>query len=616
MTEQKENKTLRQTAKENAIGFAWGMKLAWQTNRSCLLIWTLLSFLGALLPAGLLALTKQIVDLVSENAQRQEEFSKTMLLLVALTALLFARAVYNLLPSLFTFIAHIVYAVAMQKKLSQKVRTIPLRCFDDKETADDMDTLKSQMRTLGRFLENSIGFISTIISLASMLALAAATSWILLMSAIAFIFIVIPVGYKNSRESFEYWNEERIVRRRWDYFFHLNFKMDEAKEIRVLGLGDMIRENWRKVYWPQMEKRLKHMDQMQMKFDVMSLFQLAVRFLIMFLGLWLVSEDKLQLGGLTLFISVFEQILGSCNQLSRGVSRLLERCQYMYFVYRVFGTDYKNRIPKAEEDPSIHPTKTEANERPIVFELKDVSFYYNQDKKAIDHLTLQIRKGQTVALVGPNGAGKSTLVQLLLGIYAPTQGQMFFEGRPYSQWTQEEIIQKMGVTFQDFMKFELMIRENIAFGDVTKVDDDAALMRAADKGGANKLIARFDDGLNHYMGRWYQQKSSMFSGGEWQRLAVSRAHLSDREIMALDEPAAALDPIAEMQQFKNIKDTIQERTSILISHRIGFARLADLIVVLDHGKLVEIGQHDELMAKKGVYYRMFSEQAEWYQGGA
>ena len=140
-------------------------------------------------------------------------------------------------------------------------------------------------------------------------------------------------------------------------------------------------------------------------------------------------------------------------------------------------------------------------------------------------------------------------------------------------------------------------------------------MEAAQKGGADKLVRRFDDGLDHYMGRWYQQKSSMFSGGEWQRLAVSRAHLSNREILVLDEPAAALDPIAEMEQFNHIKDTIMDRTSVLISHRIGFARLADLIVVLDNGRMVEQGSHEELMDKGGVYYRMFSEQAGWYQQG-
>lgn len=610
---QNEKKSLKEELKESLVGFGFGMKLAWQKQRVSFLLWFGMSLLGALLPSMLLALTKEIVDEISLNVQNHDDFSKAVMLIVVLAAILFGRAVYNLVPTLFAYISHITYSVTMQKMLGKKVQTIPLRCFDDKATADDMDGVKKQIRTWGWFMANAVSFLSVIVSLVSMLILAATTSWILLVIAILFILIVIPVGYKTSRDNYEYRMEERVIRRRWDYFFHLNFNTDAAKEFRVLGLGDYIREQWRAVYEPQLGKRLENTYKKQWKFDAMSLFQLAVKFSIMFLGLWLIANGELQLGGLTLFISVFDAILNDCNKLGRTINLLLERAQDMYFIRQVFATDYKSRIPMAEEDPSVQPTTVEKDEAPIVFELKDVSFHYNDEKNAIENLSLQIRKGQTVALVGANGAGKSTLIKLLLGIYTPTEGQMFFEGKPYSQWTREEFVKKIGVTFQDFVKFELMIRENIAFGDVSKVQDDEALAQAAQKGGADKLIARFNDGLDHYMGRWYQQKSSMFSGGEWQRLAVSRAHLSDREILIMDEPAAALDPIAEMQQFRNIKDTIHERTSVLISHRIGFARLADLIVVLDHGKLAEIGRHDELMQNGGLYYQMFSEQAEWYQ---
>lgn len=605
--------TFLQRMREVLNGFTWGMKEGWSIHKGCLLLWIVLSLVGALLPTGLLALTKQIVDEVSAHAQSQDDFSHTILLVIFLAAVLFMKAVYNLFPLMFTFIAHIIYAVAMQKKLGKKVQNIPLRCFDDKETADDMDTVKAEMRTMGRFFETAINFLSNAVSIVSVLVLAATTSWPLLLAALLFLMVVLPVGYKNSLEAFDYWDDERIVRRRWDYFFHLNFNTDAAKEFRVLGLGEAMREHWRAIYLPQMKKRMMELNRQQKKYDVMSLFQLAVKFIVLFTGIWLIAKGKLQLGGLMLFISVFEQISGTCNRLGRQITQLLERCRSMFFLKNVFETDYKSRIPVAGENKNAHPSKVSNQEAPIVFECQNVSFHYKDNGNAIEHLNLQIRKGQTVALVGANGAGKSTLIKLLLGIYEPTEGQMFLEGKPYSAWNREELVKKIGVTFQDFVKFELMIRENIAFGDVTKVDDNAALMRAAKLGGADKLAARFDDGLDHYMGRWYQQKSSMFSGGEWQRLAVSRAHLSDREILIMDEPAAALDPIAEMQQFQNIKNTIHDRTSVLISHRIGFARLADLIVVLDHGKLLEIGQHEELMEKCGLYYQMFSEQAGWYQ---
>lgn len=162
---------------------------------------------------------------------------------------------------------------------------------------------------------------------------------------------------------------------------------------------------------------------------------------------------------------------------------------------------------------------------------------------------------------------------------------------------------KIGVTFQGYAKFEFTLRENIAFGDLTRLKDDPFLHDAAQEGGADTIIKRMGNGLDTYMGRWYTRKSVELSGGEWQRIAVSRAHLSNKDILVMDEPAAALDPIAEMEQFNNIRETVEDRTAILISHRIG-ARLADKVAILDEGHLVEFGAHDELMAFNGKYLQV------------
>lgn len=521
---------------------------------------------------------------------------------------------------IFKYIIQIIYEVAIQKKFGNKVKDIPLRCFDEKELADDIEAIKSETSRVKRFLEVLIEVLGSFVSLLGVFMLAARTSSLLLIAAFLFLAVSIPMGNKSAQDSQEFWDKERGIWRRTGNLFQQTFNTNAAKEYRVQGISEAFRTLWKELYIPLQERRLAYENKRQLKFQVFQLFMTIVKFCVLAMGLLLVQKGKLQLGGLTLFISVFDQISDSCSNIGPAISWLVERCQRLHFMKHVFETDYTKTIPIAKEDNQIQPTPVTKEEAPIVFELKDVSFHYHtteerQISNAIDHVSLQIRKGQTVALVGPNGAGKSTLVKLLLGIYAPTEGQMFLKGKSYSKWSRKQILDKMGVTFQDYVKFELMIRENIAFGNISKVDQDLALMEAAKKGGADRLVQRFDDGLDHYMGRWYKQKSSLFSGGEWQRLAVSRAHLSNREILVMDEPAAMLDPIAELQQFQNIKNTIQGRTSVLISHRIGFARLADLIIVLKEGKLVEIGGHQELMEQRGMYYEMFSEQAEWYQQG-
>ncbi len=612
---QKEKGTFWEEFRKQRSGFAYGMKQAWEIDKKCLCLWFGFSFLGALLPTFFLALTKAVVDDITKQIGMHASLNKAIGLIVVLAAVMFCSTVYALLPQLFNFIARRVYGVAVHKMLGEKVRNIPLRCFDDKQTADDMEAIKTKTNTIVWFLSSAIELFGNLVSLAGILVLAASTSFFLVLAALVFLAFVIPVGYQNSQKSYEFWEKERNNWRHMDYYFHLMFNTDAAKEVRVLGLREILNRRWRQIEEPFLKRRLANEERRRRSFDLITLFATVSKFIILFIGLWLIQKGRLQLGGLTLFVSVFEQIQSGCTRLGRQISSLLEWCSDLYFTKKVFSTDYQSLVPAAKEDARILPTPVKKGEPPIVFELKDVSFYYREDKKALDHISLTIRQGQTVALVGANGAGKSTLVKLLLGICVPTEGQMFFKGKHYSKWSREEIVKNIGVTFQDFVKFELMIRENIAFGDITKVDEDEVLMDAAKKGGADKLVERFDDGLDHYMGRWYKQKSSLFSGGEWQRLAVSRAHLSDRGILIMDEPAAALDPIAELQQFQNIRNTIKDRTSVLISHRIGFARLADLIVVLEEGKLAEIGQHEELMEKKGIYYRMFSEQAGWYQNG-
>lgn len=202
----------------------------------------------------------------------------------------------------------------------------------------------------------------------------------------------------------------------------------------------------------------------------------------------------------------------------------------------------------------------------------------------------------------------------MLGLYVPNEGKIWFEGLPYDQLTQEYLYRKIGVVFQDFKQYHFTIRENIAFGDINQLYNDQALMEAAKRGQAEKIILNSPKGLDSYLGREYEEDGLELSGGEWQRIGVARAHVSNKEILILDEPAAKLDPVAEMEQFVEIKNSLGGRTAVLVSHRLGFARLADNIIVLSDGELVEMGTHTDLMQANGHYAKMFQAQAEWYEG--
>jgi len=271
---------------------------------------------------------------------------------------------------------------------------------------------------------------------------------------------------------------------------------------------------------------------------------------------------------------------------------------------------FVNSVPKTSEDweEGFEPVDEDT-----VFSAESVCFSYDNENTVLRDLSFSIKKGETIALVGMNGSGKTTLVKLLIGLFSPTGGNLSFYGKPYDAQTRGAVIRRIGMFFQDFYIFHATLRENVGFGDLKNLGNTSRIHLAIQKGGAEKLVAKLQNGLEQWLLRSVRNDGAELSGGEKQRIAVSRAHMSDKEILIFDEPAAALDPIAEMKQFHAIREKTDGRTAILISHRVGFARLADRIFVLDGGRLAESGTHDELMSNDGIYAGFFREQAQWYE---
>ena len=218
----------------------------------------------------------------------------------------------------------------------------------------------------------------------------------------------------------------------------------------------------------------------------------------------------------------------------------------------------------------------------------------------LHNINLTIPKGQIVALVGENGSGKSTLVQVLMGIYPPDGGQVFHAGT-------------IGTFFQDFYILHKSVRENVGMGNVSEIENRQMVQEAIVKGGAEKLVERLPQQMDTLLRKEVYPEGVELSGGERQKIGIARASMGYHDILILDEPASALDPIAELEQFQRIKENLAGNTAILISHRIGFAQLADRILVLDQGRIAEDGNHEMLMKEGGLYAAMYKQQAAWYQ---
>jgi ATP-binding cassette subfamily B protein len=246
-------------------------------------------------------------------------------------------------------------------------------------------------------------------------------------------------------------------------------------------------------------------------------------------------------------------------------------------------------------------------------EFRDVSFRYEgHEEWTLRDVNLAIQPREKIALVGPNGAGKTTLIKLLTRLYDPTEGQILLDGVDLRDYDPDELHQRIGVIFQDFVHYHLAASENVGFGQIEALSDQGRIEAAAKKSGADAVIRALPEGYKTTLGRWFYQGREL-SGGEWQKVALARAFMRDCEVIVLDEPTAALDAENELRVFQQFRELTADKIAVLISHRFSTVRMADRIFVIEEGRITEQGTHASLLLLGGTYARLFTLQAESYR---
>ena len=266
------------------------------------------------------------------------------------------------------------------------------------------------------------------------------------------------------------------------------------------------------------------------------------------------------------------------------------------------------------EVSELSGNKTYGPDRGDGVRFEDVSFIYpGSAKPALDKISIHIKPGESLAIVGENGSGKTTLIKLLTRLYKPTSGRIFLEGLDLEEWDIDVLRKKVGVIFQDFNRYQLVVGENIGIGDIKDSDDLERVQEAAQKGMADSFIKDLPDAYSTQLGAWFKNGREL-SGGQWQKIALSRAFMrKSADILVLDEPTAAIDAKAEAEIFAHFRELTKNRISIIISHRFSTVRMADHIIVFEKGRVVEEGSHPELIEKQGIYENLFELQAQGYK---
>ena len=629
------------------------VRLVWRTHRGFTAMMVVLRVVRAFTPVAALWVGKLIIDAVvaaQRGTGRSDELWRLVLLElgIVLVGEVLARSsalVESLLGDLFS--NHI------SVRLMEHAATLDLAQFEDPAFYDHLERARRQ--TVGRIglLAQLLGMAQDTLTLATLsAALVVSSPWLLVLLAVA----IIPSFLGETHfASLEYsllfrWTPER---RQLDYLRYVGASDKTAKEVQMFGLAGWLAERYRVLSQRYYEENRRLSVRKGVISTALSVFGTLGYYAAYIVILLRAVAGAISLGTLTFLAASFSRSRDLIQRLLLTASDIYEQSLYLRDLFLFF-----EMRPTIASPPDAAPVPTPIRKG---FAFEDVGFRYpGSDRWAVRHVSFALRPGERVALVGENGAGKTTITKLLARLYDPSEGRITLDGVDLRDYDLGSLRRAIGVIFQDFVRYDMRFDENVGVGEIQVARDyldtealsegmlhdrrdadrrrhepqsnrkapsqaptngDAAadvthvperLRSAADQSLAASLLPRFERGYRQMLGRRFEEGVDL-SGGEWQKIALARAYMRDAQLLILDEPTAALDARAEYEVFVRFSELMAGRMAILISHRFSTVRMADRIVVLEGGQVVEEGTHEELVARGGVYGELFAMQAAGYR---
>lgn len=589
-----------------------GLQLVWTTSRWLTVLLGGLTIVAGSLPVAATVVAGLIVDAVVQTAGRdlpgnlRTALIGVVLLLVLLEAVIAValtaaqRGLTTCQSLLRAQLGHRVNVLVLEKAL-----TLELAHFEDSEVYDKMTRARREasIRPLS-LVTRTFGLLQNAITLAGLGGLLVAFSpWVLVIVAVAGLPAFVAET-KFSGDAFQLFRWRSPEARKQAYLETVMAREDYAKEVQLFELGHLLMDRYVAIFRDLYRKDRDLTYRRNLWGWALGLIGIAA---LLAVHVWIVVRTiagTITIGDMAMYLLAFKQGQSAVAASLSAIGGMYEDNLYLSNLFEFLELPVPVRPPGEDRGPL--PSDG--------LRFEHVTFTYpGADEPCLRDVSFHLEPGRKLALVGENGAGKTTLIKLLTRLYAPDSGRIILDGRDLREWDDAALRRRIGVIFQDFVRYQFTVGENIGVGDVDHFTDEARWRDSADKGLATEFIERLPDRFRQQLGRWFQDGREL-STGQWQKMALARAFMrSGADLLVLDEPTASMDAEAEARVFEHFRRLTERQMAILISHRFSTVRMADQIAVMEEGRIVEMGSHDELVARGGRYARLFDLQAAGYR---
>lgn len=589
-------------------------KLVWEAKKSLMLVMIFMAVFNGISPVISAYISANLLNnvakvLTASNPTFNSVCSVLLPTMMLQFGYMFFVSLINNISNMVTRISSEVVTNHVKCKIMNKAKEIDVASFD---MPDFYEKFENANREAGlrpiEVIRSTFNIVSTLISAFSFIVILSSIAWF---APLIVVLLSLPsaiITFWFRKKNFRYMRHHSKERRQMSYYSDMLVNKDMVKELRLFGLSDTFIVNYNKVFSRYFAGIKKLISDESIWNIAISLITTVVNCALFFFIAYTVTMGSGQIGDYSLYTGALTSIATCVATLVATTSSIYEGTLFI-----------DNMIVFMNEKRHIVPTLPQARkvERHTghTIEFRDVSFRYpGTTNDVLKHISFVVEPGDTVVLVGLNGAGKTTLLKLLTRLYDPTSGCILLDGKDMREYDTDDLYSSFGAIFQDFGKYAFTVKENIYFGEINKPIDIDEIQRAAHSSSADDFIRNLPKEYDTPLMRIFEQDGIEPSIGQWQKLAIARAFYSDSDILILDEPTASLDAIAEQEIFNQFDQLRKDKTTFFVSHRLSSATIASKILVLENGVLVENGNHMELMARKGVYHKLFSTQANRYIG--